>query len=254
MSKPDSDYDDDLRDLQIALVKTQQWAMAHGEKALIIFEGRDGAGKDGAIKRIIEHLSPRNTRTVALPKPTEHERTQWYFQRYISHLPSAGEFTIFNRSWYNRAGVEVVMGFSTSQEQEVFLRDTPTFERMLTESGIKIVKLWLDISKIEQADRLKARRNDPLKALKTSALDAVAQKEWKAYSKARNVMLARTDSAWAPWTVVHTDHKKRARLAIMRHLVQVLAPNDIAKGVAEPDRNILYAFDVTALEDGRLEA
>ncbi len=253
MSKPDSDYYDELRDLQIALVKTQQSAMAHGEKALIIFEGRDGAGKDGAIKRIIEHLAPRNTRTVALPKPSAHESTQWYFQRYVAHLPSAGEFTIFNRSWYNRAGVEVVMGFSTPDEQEVFLRDTPTFERMLTESGIRIVKLWLDISKSEQADRLKARRDDPLKALKTSALDAVAQKEWKAYSKARDIMLARTDSAWAPWTIVHTDHKKRARLAIMRHLVHVLAARDTAKTVDKPDKDVLFAFDATALEEGRLE-
>jgi polyphosphate kinase 2 len=253
MAKPDSDYDHQLRDLQIALVQTQQWAMAHGEKALIIFEGRDGAGKDGAIKRITEHLSIRNTRTVALPKPSEHDRTQWYFQRYVSHLPAAGEITIFNRSWYNRAGVEVVMGFSTPAEQEVFLRDTPTFERMLAESGVKIVKLWLDISKTEQADRLQARRDDPVKALKTSALDAVAQKEWKAYSKARNTMLVRTHSAWAPWTVVHTDHKKRARIAIMRHLVRVLAPADIAKTAAKPNPDTLYAFEATALEDGRLE-
>jgi polyphosphate kinase 2 len=253
MTKSHHDYRQELRQLQISLVNTQKWAMANGEKALIIFEGRDGAGKDGAIKRITEHLSIRNTRTVALPKPSEHDRTQWYLQRYVSHLPAAGEITIFNRSWYNRAGVEVVMGFSTPEEQEVFLRDTPTFERMLSESGVRIVKLWLDISKAEQAKRLQARRDDPVKALKTSALDAVAQKEWKAYSKARNTMLVRTDSPWAPWTVVHTDHKKRARIAIMRHLVHTLAPSDICKTVSEPDPDTLFAFDATALEDGRLE-
>jgi polyphosphate kinase 2 len=253
MTKHDDDYRQELRQLQISLVTTQQRAMAHGEKALIIFEGRDGAGKDGAIKRITEHLSIRNTRTVALPKPSEHDRTQWYFQRYVSHLPAAGEITIFNRSWYNRAGVEVVMGFSTPQEQEVFLRDTPTFERMLTESGVKIIKLWLDISKTEQAERLQARRDDPVKALKTSALDALAQKAWKGYSKARNTMLVRTDSPWAPWTIVHTDHKKRARIAVMRHLVHTLAPADISKTVAKPDPDTLFAFDATALKDGRME-
>jgi polyphosphate kinase 2 len=253
MAKPDHDYLHELRQLQIALVKTQQWSMAHGKKALIIFEGRDGAGKDGAIKPITEHLSTRNTRTVALPKPSEHDRTQWYFQRYVSHLPAAGEITIFNRSWYNRAGVEVVMGFSTPEEQEVFLRDTPTFERMLTESGVRIIKLWLDISKAEQAERLQARRDDPVKALKTSALDGVAQKEWKAYSKARDTMLLRTDSPWAPWTVVHTDHKKRARIAVMRRLVHALAPVDIRRTVAKPDPATLFVFDATALEDGRLE-
>jgi len=165
MSKHDNDYDDEIRDLQISLVRYQQTAIASGQNDLVIFEGRDTAGKDGAIKRIIQHLSVRNTRVVALPKPTDRERTEWYFQRYTEHLPAAGELVIFNRSWYNRGGVEPVMGFCTPDEHEIFLRDVPGFEAMLTGSGVQIVKLWLDISCDEQAKRLKARTTDPLKTL-----------------------------------------------------------------------------------------
>ena len=171
------DYKKELIALQCALVRTQQALIKSGARTLVVMEGRDGAGKDGSIKRITEHLSPRNTRVIALPKPSDREQSQWYFQRYAAHLPAAGELVILNRSWYNRAGVETVMGFSTPAEQAQFLRDAPDFERMLVESGITLVKIWLDISKKEQAARLEARRTDPLKALKVSDLDAVARRE-----------------------------------------------------------------------------
>jgi polyphosphate kinase 2 len=252
MTKADG-YKAELVQLQAALVRYQQWAMREGDKALVVFEGRDGAGKDGAIKRITEHLAPRNTRVVALPKPSDRQRTEWWFQRYVRHLPAAGEIVLFNRSWYNRAGVERVMGFSTKTEQENFLHDAPNFERMLIEADIRIVKFWLDISKAEQADRLDARRSDPLKLLKVSDLDGVAQKEWKAYSKARNEMLKRTHTAFAPWICVHTDKKKKARIAVLRHLLHTLAPAEIRGDIAAPDTDVLYAFEEAALTDGRLE-
>jgi polyphosphate kinase 2 len=246
------DYKDELTRLQALLVRYQQWAMETGDKALIIFEGRDGAGKDGAIKRVAEHLAPRNTRVVALPKPSDRQTTEWYFQRYVRHLPAAGELVLFNRSWYNRAGVEVVMGFSSRTEQEDFLRDAPTFERMLVEANIRIIKFWLDISKKEQAARLEARRKDPLKILKVSELDGVAQKEWKAYSKARDVMLASTHSAWAPWTIVHTDHKKRARLAVLSHILHTLAPPHLRDQAPACDAEVLYDFSEEAVTKGKL--
>ncbi|WP_395673655.1 polyphosphate kinase 2 [Phenylobacterium sp.] len=249
----DDDYDAEERELQIALVRFQQYAIEAGEKDLVIFEGRDTAGKDGAIKRVVEHLSIRNTRVVALPKPTERERTQWYFQRYAAHLPAAGELVILNRSWYNRAGVERVMGFATPQQQATFLRDVGPFEAMLSDEGVQVVKLWLDISKAEQAERLQARTTDPLKALKVSPLDAVAQEKWDDYTAARDAMLRATHTAHAPWWIVRTDKKKVARLNIMRHLLKVLAPPQIAGGVAEPDPKVLFAFEPAALTDGRME-
>jgi polyphosphate kinase len=252
VSHDDHDYASELAELQLALVRTQQAAARSGERIVIVLEGRDGAGKDGTIKRITEHLSVRATRVVALPKPSDRERTQWYFQRYVAHLPAAGEIVIFNRSWYNRAGVEVVMGFSTAAEQAEFLRDAPDFERMLVESGIKLVKLWLDISKDEQKKRLESRREDPLKVLKVSDMDAVAQEKWSAYSAARDEMLARTHTPLAPWHVVRADHKKPARLAIMRHILQHVAPPKIAKGVARPDPALLFPFAIEATHDGRL--
>jgi len=195
----------------------------------------------------------RNTRVMALPKPDERERTEWYFQRYANHLPAAGELVIFNRSWYNRAGVEPVMGFCTPEEHETFLNDVPVFERMLAGNGLRIVKLWLDISRKEQARRLEARKTEPLKALKISPLDAVAQDKWDAYSKARDEMLARTHTAETPWFVVHTDSKVTARANIIRHLLRTLAPKAVAKGVAKPDPEVLFEFDTAALSDGRLE-
>ena len=251
MTKAD-DYDSELRALQIALVRHQRWAMDTGAKALVIFEGRDGAGKDGTIARITEHLAPRNTRVVSLPKPSDRERSEWYFQRYVRPLPAAAEIVIFNRSWYNRGGVEPVMGFCTPQENALFLRDTPPFERMLQEADIRLVKIWLDISKDEQAERLQARRDDPLKQLKISELDNVAQKKWKAYSAARDQMLSLTHTAIAPWVCVRADHKKAARLNVIRHLLHTLAIDEISDKVAAPDPDILFPFEEAALTDGRL--
>jgi polyphosphate kinase 2 len=247
-----ADYASQLRDLQIGLVRYQTWAMKAGAKALVILEGRDGAGKDGTIARITQHLAARNTRAVSLPKPSDRERSEWYFQRYVRRLPSAGEFVIFNRSWYNRAGVEPVMGFCTRREHEDFLRDVPSFERMLEEADIRLVKIWLDISKEEQAERLQARRDDPLKRLKVSDLDEVAEKKWKAYSEARNEMLMRTHTPIAPWVCVRADHKKVARLNVIRHLLQALAPDDIRSDFRPADPEILFTFDEAAIGDARL--
>lgn len=239
--------------LQLGLVQLQQAMVASGERAVIVLEGRDAAGKDGTIKALTEHLSVRNTRVVALPKPSDRERTQWFFQRYVAHLPAAGELVIFNRSWYNRAGVEVVNGFSTPEEQAQFLKDVPSFERMLVESGIRLVKLWLDISKDEQAARLKDRRTDPLKALKTSPLDEVAQSKWDEYTKARDTMLAATHSDAAPWTCVRANGKKKAHKAVIRYLLRALGTADEEKGVEAPDAKVLFGYEAAALGDGRLE-
>jgi polyphosphate kinase 2 len=252
MSK-DDDYEKVLEAHQLALVRWQQWAMDHGEKVLIIFEGRDAAGKDGSIRVITEHLSNRNTRVMALPRPSDRDKSLWYFQRYVRWLPAAGETVIFNRSWYNRGGVEPVMGFCTPEEHETFLRDVPRFESMLLESHLRLVKLWLDVSKQEQKERLDERATDPLKVLKSSPMDAAARKKWDDYSKARDQMLSRTSTPVAPWTIVRADHKKRARLAIISHLVRTLAPKDIAHEVDAPDPDVLFPFDMAALEDGRLE-
>jgi len=252
MSQHDDDELDELEQLQLALVRTQQAAAISGERIVLVLEGRDSAGKDGTIKRITEHLSVRSTRVVALPKPSDREQTRWYFQRYVAHLPSAGEFVIFNRSWYNRAGVEVVMGFSPEAAQAEFLRDAPDFERMLVESGIKLVKIWLDISKEEQRKRLDARRENPLKALKVSDMDAVAQARWSDYSAARDVMLTRTHTPLAPWYCVRADHKKPARCAIIRHLLHQVAPAEIVHGLPRPDPQILFLFEAASIQDGRL--
>ncbi len=246
-------YKQELRELQIGLVRYQQWAADSGAKVIVVLEGRDSAGKDGAIARITEHLTARRTRAVALPKPTDRDRTEWYFQRYVRYLPAAGELVIFNRSWYNRAGVEPVMGFCTPQEHVNFLHDAPAFERMLEEADIRVLKFWLDISKKEQAIRLDARRNDPVKALKVSDLDGEAQKRWRAYSKARNQMLAATSTQETPWFCVHTDHKKAARLNLIRHLLRAIAPGHIKDHVPPPDPQVLFRFDEAAITDGRLE-
>jgi polyphosphate kinase len=246
-------YETELQARQLALVRWQQHAMKAGEKVLIIFEGRDAAGKDGSIRALTEHLSVRATRVVALPKPSDRDRSQWYFQRYVPRLPAGGETVIFNRSWYNRAGVERVMGFSTPEEQEQFLREVPAFEAMLVGSDLKVIKLWLDVSKTEQAARLKERRTDPLKVLKSSPLDAEAQKRWDGYTAARDEMLRRTHTVIAPWTIVRADHKKRAHLAILSHLVRTLAPKDIAREVDAPDPDVLFPFELSLLTDGKLE-
>ena len=250
---PDAEtYEDALRGLQEALVRFQMRAIKDGQRTVVVFEGRDTAGKDGVIRRIVEHLSVRYTKVAALPKPSDREQSEWYFQRYVHQLPAAGELTLFNRSWYNRGGVEPVMGFCTPAQHEEFLRDAPDFERMLVESGITLVKVWLDISREEQADRLKARRSDPLKALKVSDLDKVAQERWDDYSAARDTMLTRTHTIVAPWTIVHTDHKKRARLNLIRHLLRRIDPKH-ADAIEAPDPAIVFPFEAAALNDGRLE-
>ena len=251
-ASPEDAYERDLERLQLALVRYQQHAIAAGEKVLIIFEGRDAAGKDGSIQRITEHLSTRATRVIAPPKPSDREKTQWFFQRYVQWLPAAGETVIFNRSWYNRGGVEPVMGFCNEDEHEHFLREVPAFEGMLVDSGVRLVKLWLDVSRNEQKKRLEERRTDPLKALKTSPLDEAAQSRFDAYSEARDEMLRRTHSDKAPWTCVRSDQKKPARLDILRHLVRTLAPEDIRRGVEAPAPAVLFPFELAALSDGRL--
>jgi polyphosphate kinase 2 len=245
-------YEHQLRKLQIELVKSQISAIGQGRKAVIIFEGRDAAGKDGAIKRIIEHQSPRNTRVVALPKPSDRELGEWYFQRYVRYLPTAGEWVLFNRSWYNRAGVEVVMGFSTPAEQEQFLLDVPSFEQMLVQSGARVIKYWLDVSREEQHERLKDRRTDPLKKLKSSRMDVEAETRFDAYTRARDNMLSRTHAPLAPWICVRSDNKKQARLNIMRHLLQTLGAPKLADQTEQPDPAVLFSFEPDALNDGRL--
>lgn len=237
-------YEKALVRLQAAMVDTQQRIITEGRRVLIVFEGRDTAGKDGSIKRMTEYMAPRLTHVVALPKPTDRERGQWYFQRYVPHLPAAGEFTILNRSWYNRAGVEPVMGFCTPEQHEQFLHDAPRFERMLTDDGIELIKLWLDISREEQAKRLADRQSDPLRHFKVSALDAEAQARWDAYSAARDRMLAETHTPHGPWTVIATDDKKTARLNILRHVLTRLGAE-----VETADAAVAFAADQAA---GRL--
>lgn len=241
MGKKKDAYDDELERLQIAVVETQAWTIEQGLRLVIVFEGRDTAGKDGAIKRLTEYMSPRQTRVVALPKPTEREATQWYFQRYVPHLPAAGETVIFNRSWYNRAGVEPVMGFCTPEQHTQFLQDAPRFERMLTDDGMVLIKLWLDISRREQAERLSQRREDPLKRFKLSSLDAEAEARFDAYSAARDRMLAETDTPNAPWTIVDTDDKKTARLNVIRHILHRLGHK--VGDIAQPDSDVVFGAD-----------
>lgn len=249
----ESDFLEALEPLQAQLVTTQQWLMETGQKVLVIFEGRDAAGKDGTIKRMTEHMSARNTRVVALPKPSDREKTQWYFQRYVAHLPAAGEVVIFNRSWYNRGGVEPVMGFCTPEENKSFLREVVPFEAMLEDAGIKVIKLWLDISKEEQAKRLQERRTDPLALLKVSPLDAVAQEKWDDYTLARNVMLTATHNKATPWVCVRGNSKKPARLAIISHILHELACPTLPKAPPKADSHLLFSFTAKAIKDGLLE-
>lgn len=217
---PDPLYKAELRSLHIQLVSLQRHLIGSGKKVLVIFEGRDAAGKDGVIKRITEHLSPRETRVVALGKPSDREAASWYFQRYVAYLPCSQELVLMNRSWYNRAGVEKVMGFCTDEECEDFLKTVGPFEKMLVDSGIHILKYYLDISREEQRKRLEDRRIDPLKQWKLSPIDAVALDHWADYSRAKDTMLAATNSDAAPWFIVEADNKRRARLSIIRHILE----------------------------------
>lgn len=250
MSHDHKGYAHQLLELQIELVKLQRHIIAKGRKLLIILEGRDGAGKDGTIQRITEHLSPRDIRVVALPKPSDVEATQWYFQRYVEHLPAAGEIVLFNRSWYNRAGVEKVMGFCTNDQYREFMRTVPVFESMLTDSGISIIKYYLDIDRRTQEKRLEARRDNPLKQWKISSVDEKALKHFDDYTKARDDMLVGTDSAAAPWVVVRADNKKAARLAIIADITSRVEYKDEVRYPVNSD--IVRRFDSTCLADGTL--
>jgi polyphosphate kinase 2 len=245
-------YRDRLHDLQVELVKLQRAVIAEGRRVLIIFEGRDAAGKDGTIKRITEHLSPRDTVVWAPGVPSDREQTQWYFQRYVAHLPAAGETMIFNRSWYNRAGVERVMGFCTEPQVEEFFATVCGFEALLARAGFVLIKYYLDVSKKEQAKRLEDRRRDPLKQWKISPIDAKASKLWKAYSKARDEMLERTHSPTAPWTIVRADDDHEARLNVIADLLARADYKGRDKKLARPDRDVVFPFDRKALTDGRL--
>ncbi|WDZ84783.1 polyphosphate kinase 2 [Micromonospora cathayae] len=213
------DYDQQKRLLQIELLKLQDWIKESGERLLILFEGRDAAGKGGTIKRFMEHLNPRGAKVVALVKPNDRESTQWYFQRWIAHLPAAGEIVLFDRSWYNRAGVERVMGFCTRKEYLEFLRQVPELERMLARSGIRLVKFWFSVSQNEQRTRFAIRQVDPVRQWKLSPMDLASLDKWDEYTEAKEAMFFYTDTADAPWTVVKSNDKKRARLEAMRHVL-----------------------------------
>ncbi len=219
---PNAVYEAELFRLQAELVKVQEWVKAEGQRIVIVFEGRDAAGKGGTIKRITQYLSPRVARIEALPAPTGRERSQWYFQRYVERLPSAGEIVLFDRSWYNRAGVEKVMGFCTLEEHERFLHQTPTFEQMLVEDGIMLRKYWFSVSDREQQRRFQTRLEDPMRQWKLSPMDLESIERWEDYSRAKDEMMARTDSVEAPWFVVESDVKKRARLNMMAHLLSTI--------------------------------
>jgi len=236
-------YKKALHKLQVELVKLQRHFIKCDDKILIIMEGRDAAGKDGTIKRIVQHLSPRETRVVALGKPSDRDRTSWYFQRYVSHLPAAQELVLFNRSWYNRAGVERVMGFCTDAEYEEFIGSVPDFENMLVRSGIKLFKYYLDISKSEQEQRLDDRKSDPLKQWKRSPIDDQAVAYWDAYSAARNEMLARTHNPVAPWTLVRADDKRLARINVIKDILGRLHYADKDDSLVQPDRSIVFAYE-----------
>lgn len=220
-------YEKELLRLQNELVKLQEWVKREGLKVVVVFEGRDAAGKGGVIKRMTQHLSPRICRVAALPSPTERQKTEWYFQRYVSHLPAAGEIVLFDRSWYNRAGVERVMGFCTDDEYREFLRSCPEFERMLVRSGIILIKYWFSVSDEEQDKRFHSRLVEPLKRWKLSPMDLQSRSRWAEYSRAKDQMFAHTDIKQAPWYVVNSDIKKHARLNCISHFLSLIPYEDI---------------------------
>ena len=219
---PKDVYEKELLRLQGELVEMQEWVRSSGARLVVVFEGRDAAGKGGVIQRVSEYLNPRVCRIVALPAPTERQRTQWYFQRYVEHLPAAGEIVLFDRSWYNRAGVERVMGFATPEEQQRFLRQCPIFEDLLIEEGILLRKYWFSVSDAEQEKRFRARAQDPMKRWKLSPMDLQSLTRWEDYSRAKDEMFAVTDTARAPWLVVESEDKRRARLNMIAHLLDSL--------------------------------
>ncbi|GAA2747478.1 MULTISPECIES: polyphosphate kinase 2 [Kitasatospora] len=226
-------YETELLRLQHELVKLQEWVRAEGVRLVVVFEGRDAAGKGGAIKRVSEYLNPRVARIAALPAPTERQRGQWYFQRYVEHLPAAGEIVLFDRSWYNRAGVERVMGFCTDEEYRQFLHQCPTFERMLTEAGILLRKYWFSVSDVEQERRFQDRLQDPMRQWKLSPMDVESLTRWEDYSRAKDDMFVHTDIPEAPWYVVESDDKRRARLNMIAHLIASVPYREVARRAVE---------------------
>ncbi len=242
-----SEYKQALRALQVELVTLQRHLIKNELRILVLFEGRDAAGKDGVIKRIAQHLSPRETRVVALGKPSDRDRQSWYFQRHVAHLPAAQEMVLMNRSWYNRAGVERVMKFCTNSQLEEFFQSAIQFESMITASGIQLVKYYLDISKEEQRKRLADREVDPLKQWKTSPIDAVALKHWDEYTLARDEMLKRTHHPQGPWYIIRADKKKTARLNTIRHLLAQVDCPDRKEHAAVPDPEVVFEFSPGAM-------
>lgn len=232
-------YEKELRKLQIELLKFQNFVKEKGLKVLILTEGRDAAGKGGSIKRLTEHLNPRGCRVVALEKPSEVEKTQWYFQRYVSHLPAAGEIVIFDRSWYNRAGVEPVMGFCTQDEHKKFLKEVPLFEEMLVNSGILMFKFYFSVSKEEQKKRFESRKTDPLKQYKLSPVDEKSQKLWDKYTIAKYSMLLASNTPLCPWTIIGSDNKKKARLNVFRYILNNVEYKGKSKDIKEPDKDLV---------------
>jgi len=246
-------YERHKEELQVELLKVQSWVKETGQRIIVIFEGRDAAGKGGTIKRFMEHLNPRAARTVALEKPTEHELGQWYFQRYIQHLPTEGEMVFFDRSWYNRAGVERVMGFCDSLEYLEFMRQVPDLERMLVRSGIRVFKYWFSVTHEEQQRRFKARLADPLKHWKLSPIDQESQGKWAEYTDAKEAMFFYTDTADSPWTIVKSDDKKRARLNCMQHFLSELDyPNKNKRLLHGPDPLIVGSSSQVIEKDRHL--
>ncbi len=230
---PRAVYGRELRRLQGELVTLQEWVRSQGVRLVVVFEGRDAAGKGGTIKRVTEHLNPRVARIAALPVPTDRERTQWYFQRYVAHLPAAGEIVLFDRSWYNRAGVEKVMNFCTDEEYALFLAQCPVFERLLIDDGIVLRKYWFSVSDTVQQQRFRDRLEDPMRRWKLSAMDLESIIRWEAYSRAKDEMFARTDTSESPWHVVESDDKRSARINMIAHLLSTLPYRDVPEPVLE---------------------
>ena len=246
------DYDKQLRRLQAELCLLQEWVKHEGLRVIILFEGRDGAGKGGTIKAITERVSPRVFRVVALPAPSDREKSQMYLQRYLPHFPAAGEIVIFDRSWYNRAGVECVMGFCTKEQHRHFLERCPMFERFAVSEGIHLIKYWLEVSNDEQARRFQARIDDPLRQWKLSPIDLPSRTRWYDYSRARDMMFDATDTSAAPWHVVRSDDKKRARLNCISHLLSVIPYQKVRKEkIKLPQRSKKHAYDDAATLSGR---